>query len=164
MMVRARSSLMPGISASRATAVSTGASGPVPATGPGGPVGVDAPGGGHRRGQLGGPGGQRRDPGVEEGDLVQQQPGELAVVVIEHAVQGLDQVIVPGLHPAAGQAGQHLRVALAGDHRLDHVLRRDGGQLGLATDETLTRAPSSSFSSRCQHRVRSWTSRVRARV
>jgi hypothetical protein len=34
----------------------------------------------------------------------------------------------------------------------------------LATDETLISAPSSSFSSRCQQRVRSWTSRVRARV
>ena len=34
----------------------------------------------------------------------------------------------------------------------------------LATAETLTSAASSSFSSRCQQRVRSWTSRVRARV
>jgi hypothetical protein len=34
----------------------------------------------------------------------------------------------------------------------------------LATDETLTSAVSSSFSSRCQQRVRSWTRRVRARV
>ena len=75
--------------------------------GPGGPVGVHAPGGGHRRGQLGGSRVQLGDPGVEEGDLVQQQLGELAVVVIEHAVQRLDQVVVLGLHPAAGQAGQH---------------------------------------------------------
>ena len=107
MMERARSSLTPGISASRATAFSTGASGPVPAPGPVVPSGVDAPGGGHRRGQLGGPGGQLGDLVVEEGDLVQQQPGELAVVVIEHAVQGLDQVVVLGLHPGAGQGGQH---------------------------------------------------------
>jgi hypothetical protein len=55
--------------------------------------------------------------------------GELAVVVVEHAVQGLDEVIALGLHAAAGQGGQLPRVALAGDHRLDHVLRRDGGQL-----------------------------------
>jgi hypothetical protein len=34
----------------------------------------------------------------------------------------------------------------------------------LATDESLISASSSSFSSRCQHRVRSWTSRVRSRV
>jgi hypothetical protein len=34
----------------------------------------------------------------------------------------------------------------------------------LATDEILISALSSSFSSRCQHRVRSWVSRVRARV
>jgi hypothetical protein len=52
----------------------------------GGPVAVDPPGGGHRRGEPGGPGGQRRDPLVQEADVVQQHPGELAVVVIEHAV------------------------------------------------------------------------------
>ena len=51
------------------------------------------------------------------------------MVIIEHAVQGLDQVIVPGPHPSAGQGGQLMRVALPGDHRLDHVLRRDRGQL-----------------------------------
>jgi len=66
---------------------------------------------------------------VQDGGLVWQQGGELAVVVIDHAVQGLDEVVVPGFHPGAGQGGQHLRVALPGDHRLDHVLRRDGGQL-----------------------------------
>jgi len=44
------------------------------------------------------------------------------VVVVEHAVQGLDEVVVPGLHPGAGQPGQLARVALTGDHRLDHVL------------------------------------------
>jgi hypothetical protein len=51
------------------------------------------------------------------------------VVIVEHAVQGLDQVVVLGLHPAAGQGGQLVRVALAGDHRLDHVLRGHRGQL-----------------------------------
>jgi hypothetical protein len=52
------------------------------------------------------------------------------VVVIEHAVQGLHEGIVLGLHGAPGQAGQDLGVALPGDHRLDHVLRRQRGQLG----------------------------------
>jgi hypothetical protein len=33
-----------------------------------------------------------------------------------------------------------------------------------ATLDSLISAPSSSFSSRCQQRVRSWTSRARARV
>jgi len=41
------------------------------------------------------------DLAVQDGDLVQQQSGELAVVVIEHAVQGLDQLVVLGLHPVA---------------------------------------------------------------
>jgi hypothetical protein len=101
--------------------------------GPGGAVGVDAPGCGHGRGQLGGPAAQLGDLGVQGGDLVQQQLRELAMVVVGHAVQGLDEGIVFGLHGAPGQAGQDLRVALAGDHRLDHVLRRQRGQLGRHT-------------------------------
>jgi hypothetical protein len=44
------------------------------------------------------------------------------MMVIEHAGQRFDQGVVLGFHPAAGQAGQSARVALAGDHRLDHVL------------------------------------------
>ena len=88
----------------------------------GGPVRVHAPGGGHRGDRCGDPGGQLADPGVAEGGLVQQQLGELAVVVIEHAGQGLDQVVVLGLHPGAGQGGQRVRVAFPGDHGLDHVL------------------------------------------
>ena len=99
-----------------------------PGIGAGGPVRVDAPGGGHRRGQPGDAGAQLGDLAVEGGDLVQEQLGELAVVVIEHAVQRFDQAGMLGLHPAAGQGGQLMRVALAGDHRLDHVLRRDRGQ------------------------------------
>jgi len=100
-----------------------------PTCGPVVPSGFTAPGGGYRGGQLGCPGAERRDPVIEEGDLDQQQPSELAVVVIEHAVQGLCQIVVLGPHPAAGR--QPTRgVALADDHRLDHVLRRDGGQRG----------------------------------
>jgi hypothetical protein len=53
--------------------------------------------------------------------------GELAVVVAEHAIQRLDEVVVLGLHLAAGQGGQHLRVAFPGDQRPYHVLRRQGG-------------------------------------
>ena len=118
---RAMSSLMPGISPSRWTAGSTGPSGLVLASGSGGPVSVDAPGGGHRRGQFSGPGGEPGDLAIEEGDLVQQL-GELAVVVIEHAGQGLDQLLALGFHASAGQGGQLARVAFPGDHGPDHVL------------------------------------------
>ena len=52
------------------------------------------------------------------------------MVVIEHAVQGRQEVVVLGFHPGPGQGGQRVRVALPGDHRLDHVLRRDRGQRG----------------------------------
>ncbi len=60
MMARARSALMPGISASRAPRAARGvrAGAGVRA---GGPVAVDAPGGGHRRGQPGDPGGELGD-------------------------------------------------------------------------------------------------------
>ncbi len=57
-----------------------------------------------------------------ERGLVQQDLGEFAVVVIEHAGQGLDEVVVLGFHPGAGQGGQFVRVAFPGDHGLDHVL------------------------------------------
>jgi hypothetical protein len=122
MIEQARAGLTPGISASRATAGRAAASGPVPGVRAGGPVRVHAPGGGHRGGRCGDPGGQLADPGVAEGGLVQQELGELAVVVIEHAGQGLDEVVVLSLHPGAGQGGQRVRVAFPGDHGLDHVL------------------------------------------
>ena len=73
---------MPGLRASRATAFSTGASGPVQASGPVVPSAPTPPGHGHRRGQLGDPGAQLGDLGVQDGDLVQRQSGELAAVVI----------------------------------------------------------------------------------
>jgi hypothetical protein len=94
----------------------------VPGVRAGDPVAVDAPRLGHRLDRSGDPGGELADPGVAERDLVQQHLGQLAVVVIEHAVQGFDQVVMLGLHPAAGQGGQRARVTLAGDHCLDHVL------------------------------------------
>jgi hypothetical protein len=95
----------------------------------GGAVGADAPGSGHRGGLLLDPGGEFGDLAVQEGDLVQQQLGELAVVVAEHAIQRLDEVVVLGLHLPAGQGGQLARVAFPGDQRPHHVLRRQGGQL-----------------------------------
>ena len=71
--------------------------------------------------------GELLDLGGEGVDLVQQHPGQLAVMLVEPAGQRLDQVGVPGLHPAAGQVRQHPRVTLPGDQRLDHVADRLGG-------------------------------------
>ena len=50
-------------------------------------------------------------------------------------------------------------VALPGDHRLDHVPRGERGPAWQATADSLNRASSSSFSSRCQYRVRSGSGR-----
>ncbi len=49
---------------------------------------------------------------VEPVDLVEQDAGQLAVVVVEAAIQGLHQGGVFDPHPAAGQVGQLLRVTL----------------------------------------------------
>ena len=81
--------------------------------GAGAAVGVHAPGGPDLCQVLPDPGGQGGDAGVAEGDLVQQHLRQLPMVVIEHAGQGLDQGVVLGFHPAAGQAGQDVGVALA---------------------------------------------------
>ena len=87
-------------------------------------VGVDALGGGDRGDQLLDPGGELGGLGGQGVDLVQQHPGELGVVVVELPGQRLDQPVVLGPHPAAGQAEKHLRVPLAADQRLQHVADR----------------------------------------
>jgi len=87
----------------------------------GGAVGVDALRGGNRCDQLPDPGGELGDLPVERVDLVQQHPGQLAVMIVEPPRERLDQRAMLGLHPAAGQAGQHFRVPFSGDQRLQHV-------------------------------------------
>ena len=131
--------------------------GACPGAGPGGAVGVDAPGGRDRCGSS-------RDPARSWAILAARRSiwsssrrGELAVVVIEHAVPAPRRARAALLaqRPRA-RSGQDLRVALPGDHRLDHDpadrLRWSGWR---SPTESLISAPSSSFSSRCQHRVRS---------
>ena len=86
------------------------------------------------------------------------------MVVIEHAVQGLHQLVVLGLHPGAGQGGQRLRGSRCPAIIALIMSCADTVVSLLTTDETLTSALYSSFSSRCQRRVRSWVSRARARV
>jgi hypothetical protein len=81
-------------------------------------------GGGDRPKQLLDAGGERAELGGERVDLVQQHPGQFGVVVVETAGQRLDQGGVLGPHLAAGQAGQHLGVAFAGDQRCEHVPHR----------------------------------------
>jgi len=131
--------------------------------GAGAAVGVHPPGGPDLGQVLLDPGGQGGDAGIAEGDLVQQHLRQLPMVVIEHPGQRLDQGVVLGFHPAAGQAGQDVGVALAADHPLIMSCAETVVSL-LATADTLISATSSSFSSRCQQRVRSWTRWVRARA
>ena len=122
MIEQARAGLTPGISASRATAGRAAASGPVPASGPVVPsastpqaAGIAATAAVIRAVSW-------AIRASQKAAWSSSSCGELAVVVIEHAGQGLDQVVVLGLHPGAGQGGQRVRVAFPGDHGLDHVL------------------------------------------
>jgi hypothetical protein len=110
---------MPGIASSRWMAGSTGAPGSCRRRA-GGAVGVHALGCGDGSDQLLDPGGEAVDLGGQGVVLVQQHPGELGVVVVEPAGERLDQRGVLGLELAAGQAGQHLGVTLAGDQRFQH--------------------------------------------
>jgi hypothetical protein len=50
------------------------------------------------------------------------------MVVVEPPGERFDQRGVVGFHPAAGQASQCLRVALAGDQGLNHVAGGHGVQ------------------------------------
>ena len=75
-------------------------------------------------------GGEGVDLRRQRVDLIEQHPGQFGVVVVEAAVERLDQRRSLGLHPAPGQVGQAPRVTLAGDQRLDHVPRRQRVQRG----------------------------------
>ena len=74
--------------------------------------------------------GEGVDLGGEGVDLVQQHPGQLAVVGVEAAIQRGDQGRVLGRQPAPGQIGQAARVALAGDEGFEHVTHRQQVQGG----------------------------------
>jgi hypothetical protein len=86
------------------------------------------------------------DLGGQAVDLVEQDPGQLAVVVVELAVQRLGQGGALGPRRAAGQLGERPRVALPGDERLDHAPGAESKSSLHATEDTLISASSSSFS------------------
>jgi len=85
------------------------------------------------------------------------------VVVVEHAVQGLDRssclaFIFPRARAASAFGSRWPAIIALIMSGADKVVSLE------ATLDTFTRAPSSSFSSRWKQRVRSWARRVRARV
>ena len=68
--------------------------------------------------------GEGGDLGGQGVDLVQQHPGQLAVAVVEAAVEGADQGRPLDLHLAARQVGEPAWIAFPGDEGLDHVAGR----------------------------------------
>jgi hypothetical protein len=87
-------------------------------------------GGGDRGDRLLDLGSELVDLAGKRVDLVQQHPGEEGVVVGELAGEGLHQRGALDAQPPAGQFGQHLRVALPGDQRLQHGPARDAEPVG----------------------------------
>jgi hypothetical protein len=85
--------------------------------------------GGYRRDQLLDPQRQSLRLGGERIDLVEQQLGELGVVVVEAASERLHQHYPFAPHRAARKLGEHARVSLTRDQRVDHRPRRDAGDV-----------------------------------
>ena len=86
------------------------------------------------------------------------------VLAGEHALQGVLDAFAPALDVGCGHSGQGPGVALAvGEGFQDVAGGPDPGQ-PRTTEDSLIRAPSRSFSSRCHSRVRSRTSCSRVRV
>ena len=90
---------------------------------PAGPPGICSPG---MAGGSAHAGGERADLDCQRVHLGEQHPGQFGVVLVELAVQSLDQGGILGSHIAAGQRGKLTRVTLAGDKRLYHVAHRPG--------------------------------------
>ena len=87
-------------------------------------------------------------------DLIKQHAGDFGVVLVEPAAQRLDQSSTFGfIRPRASSASR--RGSRSPAMSASSMSRTERVSNLLATDETLIKASSSSFSSRCQCRVRS---------
>jgi hypothetical protein len=74
---------------------------------------------------------ERGDLGVEEIDVTQDPADQQRVLGAEaNTLERLDQRRGLGLQPALRQGGQRLRVALAGDQRVEHQPARDAEDVG----------------------------------
>ena len=129
----------------------------------GGPVAVDAPCVGHRRDRAVIRAVSWVMRCVEEGDLVQQQPASSPWWSSNMPSRASTRssclaFIRVRARPASARGSRSPAIIALIMSLADSVVSLE------ATLDSLTSAPSSSFSSRWQHRVRSWTSRVRARV
>jgi hypothetical protein len=56
-------------------------------------------------------------------DLVQQQPGQISMMVIETTVERFEKPGPFGVELASGHAGEDLRVTFTSDERFDHRSR-----------------------------------------
>jgi hypothetical protein len=123
-----------------------------------------AAGGGDRRNRLLDQHGELVDLAAEGVDLVQQHPRQLCVMIVEAAGEGLHQGGVLDAEPSSGQLGQHLRIALAGDQRLQHGPARDAEDVGGHRGKLDQGVHPAACSSRCLWRERSAVRSARSRV
>src|SRR5512133_863995 len=145
----------PLVGAGAGSAIVAPASGPVPV-----PRHL---GGGDGGAQLLDPGGEAVELGGQGVGVVPQHPRQLGVVVIEAAGQRLYQGAALAAHPPPGQLGEHLGSRWPATSA-SSMARPETPMMSVATVPSLIRASSSSFSSRCTCRVRSWVRSQRSRV
>jgi hypothetical protein len=148
--------------------VEPGDRGQRPSTRRGGGVVVGAAVGGWLRGgDLGDepvdPGGEVLDLGAECVDLVQQQAGQFGVVVIEASGRAWTRAArLTRIRPRASSASSVGSRCPAMSASI--IARPETPMMSVATVESLIRASSRSFSSRCTCRERSWSRSNRNRV
>jgi hypothetical protein len=114
---------------------------------------------GHLAGERGDrfldPPGQRLDLGAQPIDAVEHHAQQVAVMVAEVPGQRLLQDADLLAHGAAGHPGQHVGVTLP-PISASSMSRPDLPKMSLITADSLIWVSSSSFSTRCFSRVRSW--------
>jgi hypothetical protein len=109
---------------------------------------------------------------VQEVDVAQDRADPQPVMGVDMPLQGLAQRGDLLAHLPAGQLGEHRRVALAGDQRVEHVapglaqdVRRDGVELDAGVFERLVQPVDlARLCSRLTSRTRSWICVLRYRV
>ena len=120
-------------------------------------------GGGNVGDDLLGSGVEPLDLGGEAVDLAEQNVGELGVVLIEAAGEGLDQGRILDPQPSFGQLREYARVAFSRDQGGQQA-RAETPMMLVATEDSLIRASSSNFSTRWMWRDRSPVRSARSRV
>ena len=120
-------------------------------------------GGGDVGDNLLGPGVEPFDLGSEAVDLAKQNVGELGVMLVEAAGERLNEGGILDPQPSFGQLGEYVG-SRSPAIMAASMARQETPMMLVATDDSLIRASSSSFSTRWMWRDRSPVRSARSRV